>query len=407
LKLKKKILLVSLANSGGGASKIVHELFNNLTKTLMFDVELLIQEGGYFENNTFLINNSLYEKFVFRLKNKIAKFLSILLNKNQINYESFNIFPSNLLNKINNSDADIVHLHWIGAEMISILQLSKINKKIIWTMHDAWPLNGSCHINPREYDPEYVNINSQFEKPISLLDLYTLNRKVKYLSNKEFVFTAPSHWLKEKYDVSFYNKNTTKCILIPNFIDFTKWVNIDKKYARSLLNINSNKKILIYGAGNLNKSYNKGFHFLKDISNSLDSHKFAFIIFGNSENNIMINPLFEVYHFNQIKDHKTLIAIYSAGDITIVPSYSESFSMISLESIACNTPVVAFNTSGIKDIISHKFNGYLAKKFDSTDIINGINWVLNNPKMDISKSIKMFSTENIINQYCNIYNTIK
>ena len=406
MKLRKKILLVSLSNCGGGASKIVYELYNNLIKTQMFDINLLIQEG-YVENNIQLINNSSYEKFLFRLKNRIVKILCILFSKNQKNYESINIFPSNLLNKINNSDADIVHLHWIGAEMISILQLSKIKKNIIWTMHDAWPLNGSCHINPSEYDSKYVNINSQFETPISLLDLYTLNRKVKHLSNKGITFTAPSHWLKEKYEVSFYNKNTSKCILIPNFIDFSKWVNIDKEYARCLLNINTNKKILVYGAGNINKSYNKGFHFLKDISNSLDPNNFAFIIFGNSDKNIIFNPLFEIYHFNQIEDYKKLVTIYSAGDITIVPSFSESFSMISLESIACNTPVVAFNTSGIKDIISHKINGYLAKKFDSTDLINGINWILDNPKVDIRKSIKMFSTENIINQYCNIYNTIK
>ena len=47
-----------------------------------------------------------------------------------------------------------------------------------------------------------------------------------------------------------------------------------------------------------------------------------------------------------------------------------------VESLACGTPVVAFNTGGIPDIVDHLKTGYLAEKFKSDDLLNGIEWVL-------------------------------
>ena len=400
---RKNILLISLSNKGGGASKIVSELFSGLQKSNLYKVELLIFEGISGEN-IFFVNSNLFHKLIFSLKNQFVKLLYCIFDN--ANYQSINIFPSRLLRIINSSDADIVHLHWIGAEMISICQIAKINKKVIWTMHDAWPMNGSCHINPKEYNSNYIITNSLSEKSISFLDLLTINRKIKYLANKKILFTSPSGWLIDKYKFSFYNKNYTNCILVPNFINLTIWKCLEKKYARELLGISTTKKILIYGAGNLNKSYNKGFHFIIEMCKKINPNEFAFIFFGNADKGFSIDPRFEVFLFNQIENDQKLVEIYSAGDITIVPSYSESFSMISLESISCNTPVVAFNTSGIKEIVVHKKNGYLAKKFELDDLLFGIEWLLNNPILNVQNSISKFSKESVIPQYCEIYNTL-
>ena len=45
-------------------------------------------------------------------------------------------------------DADIIHLHWINQGFLSlkdIEELVKLNKPIVWTMHDMWPCTGICH----------------------------------------------------------------------------------------------------------------------------------------------------------------------------------------------------------------------------------------------------------------------
>ena len=57
---------------------------------------------------------------------------------------SLNIFNSNILAKINNINPDIVNLHWINNELISIKQISKIKQPIVWTF-DIWPMCGGEH----------------------------------------------------------------------------------------------------------------------------------------------------------------------------------------------------------------------------------------------------------------------
>lgn len=396
-----KVLLISLSNTGGGASKIVSMLHYQLVAD-GYHSELVIFNGIPGDNIT-ILNESVVTNLLFRIKNYLAKSILFFFKKSYDDYLSINIFPSNLLNFINRSDADIVHFHWVGAEMISIKQISKINKKIIWTMHDAWPLNGMHHVDQLDYAPAILLNESNIRW--NLLNVCTLKRKKKYLANRNIVFTAPSNWLKNKFDNSFYSYKSCKCLLIPNFIDFEKWYPQNKYDARNNLNIKTSKFILVFGANNAEISFNKGFHYLKELMGILPKDKFAFLIFGNR-----IEPKLdfghELFFMGEITNQDKMRDIYSAGDITIVPSLSESFSLVSLESIACNTPAVAFNSSGIIDIIKHKENGYLAEKFDVNSLKEGVEWLISNKLVNLPNSVSGFAIKPIIQQYKNLYKEV-
>ena len=47
------------------------------------------------------------------------------------NPKSYNFFNSPLLKFINNSKYDIINLHWINAETLSINDIKKINKPLL------------------------------------------------------------------------------------------------------------------------------------------------------------------------------------------------------------------------------------------------------------------------------------
>jgi D-inositol-3-phosphate glycosyltransferase len=57
--------------------------------------------------------------------------------------------------------------------------------------------------------------------------------------------------------------------------------------------------------------------------------------------------------------HDELPLYYSAADITVVPSYYESFGLVALESLACGTPVVAADVGDMRNIIRQGVTGYV------------------------------------------------
>jgi len=104
-----------------------------------------------------------------------------------------------------------------------------------------------------------------------------------------------------------------------------------------------------------------------------------------------------------------LPSLYSSVDLTISTSEFETFGQVLTESMACETPVVAFNYSGPAEIIEHKINGYLAEYLNINDLVSGILWCLNEASLPELKSnsrkriVEHFSEEIISNQYVKLY----
>jgi D-inositol-3-phosphate glycosyltransferase len=58
-------------------------------------------------------------------------------------------------------------------------------------------------------------------------------------------------------------------------------------------------------------------------------------------------------------DQRQLRAYYSAADVTVVPSWYESFGLVALESMACGTPVVASRVGGLATTVRDGETGHL------------------------------------------------
>jgi glycosyltransferase involved in cell wall biosynthesis len=166
--------------------------------------------------------------------------------------------------------------------------------------------------------------------------------------------------------------------VIPNPIDINLWQPMRRNLAREILQLTPHVPIILFGAWNGTTDKNKGFDLLVEALGFLGDKvpNLTLVIFGESPPRLPLDLRIPVYYIGRISDSISLRLLYCAADATIVPSRYESFGQTASESHACGTPVIAFNTSGLKDIVEHERSGYLADSFNAADLAHGIEWTL-------------------------------
>ena len=182
--------------------------------------------------------------------------------------------------------------------------------------------------------------------------------------------------------------------------------------ARNHFKIPTNKKIILFGAINATSDKRKGFKQLAQALEILDLEDTEIVVFGSERptNGTIFTQ--KTHYLGNIQNESSLVALYSAVDVMVVPSLQESFGQTAVEAMSCGTPTVAFATSGLLDIIDHKETGYLASPFETEDFAFGIKWLLTNPKLDLinkrarNSMIKKFDSIVIANRYFNYYKNI-
>jgi glycosyltransferase involved in cell wall biosynthesis len=227
---------------------------------------------------------------------------------------------------------------------------------------------------------------------------------------------APSDWLGECVSRSSLMKAWPVSI-IPNPINTASWTPIKKAVARSLLGLPPGRSFLLFGAVEGTTNYYKGFDLLQAALTHLKGYAVAkdlqIIVFGKRPAKISLEDYsFPIHFAGYLHDDISLRLYYSAADVMVTPSRLEAFGQTASESLACGTPVVAFDNSGLYSVVSHQKTGYLAKAFDVTDLAYGISWVLKEKKNDfLNKNARLkaeesFSYSQVAEQYRLIYKKV-
>ena len=102
------------------------------------------------------------------------------------------------------------------------------------------------------------------------------------------------------------------------------------------------------------------------------------------------------HNFAFLASEEKIIDLYNAADVFVIPSLQDNLPNTIIESFACGTPVVGFNSGGIGEMIDHKLNGYLAEYKSSVDLAHGIKWVLENDKY---KELSQHARQKVLNEY--------
>jgi len=294
---------------------------------------------------------------------------------------SINVAASRLLKQIEALNPDIINLHWVGWEFIRIEELKALGVPLVWTLQDMWPFTGGCHYaqDCNRYTQSCGNCPQLTSNKQQDLSRWVWQRKAKSWRNLNLTIASPSQWIADCAQASSLFKDL-RIEVIPFALNMQKYHPIARQAAREVLNLPSNKHLILFGALRATDDFRKGFHLLQAAIRSLSASgwggKAEIAVFGSPEPDNPIDLGFKVHYLDHLNDDLSLSLVYSAADVMVVPSLQESFGQTASEALACGTPAVAFNATGLKDIIDHKLNGYLAQPYETEDLARGIAWVL-------------------------------
>lgn len=337
-----------------------------------------------------------------------------LLQTNNSILHSPAFLPSSWPNKVNNSDVDIINLHWVNYEMLSIEDIGKIRKPTVWTLHDMWPFCGAEHYtNDNRFCEGYLPDNRPNHESGLDINRWCWNRKRKSWQRPLQIVT-PSHWLAECAKQSVLMRDWPIAV-IPNALDTTAWYPIAKDIAKRLLGFPEDTPLIAFGAMGGSRDTRKGSDLLFNALTHLRGQipRLQLLVFGERRPTNIPNIGFPIHYLGHMYDELSLKIIYSAADAFVIPSRMDNLPTTGIEALACGTPVVAFDTCGLPDIVTHKKNGWLAKAFDTKDLALGIQWILENDerKQELSKQARIdavarYSYPVVANIYKTLYQQV-
>jgi len=109
-----------------------------------------------------------------------------------------------------------------------------------------------------------------------------------------------------------------------------------------------------------------------------------------------------------IVGHKTFAESkeLTAGASIYLATSRETFGIATIQALACGVPVAAYNWGAHPEILTHKYDSYLANVEDPEDLAYGIKWLIENRKevsANARKTAQRYSWDVACKQYAKIY----
>ncbi|MGB7084451.1 MAG: glycosyltransferase family 4 protein [Phormidesmis sp.] len=379
-----KVLHLSTADANGGAARGAYWMHKALRQAGV-DSWMLVAEKHTAEPTVIGPTGVTGSQKVFNGIRQTVEYWPLKRYKNKKSGAfSLTIYPSNIAARVEAINPDIVNLHWVAGGLLRPQDLRQFQGKqqrpIVWTLRDMWPFTGGCH-----YAGEcqaYQTICGQCpalgsDNPHDLA-YRGWQRKQAGFGDLNLTLAPLSEWLADcARQSSLFSHQPIQ--VIANAVDIEQYRPIEKTTARNILKLPIDKKLILFGALNPTADARKGFSYLRSALHHLaekgDSDLEA-VVFGIQQPARDLDLRLPTTFLGYLHDDTMLALAYSAADVMVVPSVQEAFGKTAIEAIACGTPVVAFNATGLKDIVIHKHNGYAAKCFEAADLARGIQWVL-------------------------------
>jgi len=316
----------------GGAKRVLYEQVKFFSRKSRVDIyEISDERNDLFEFEN--IGCKIY-RYTFVLNSKLPRILA-RLSSDYKNIVSLNTLHKKIAQDIDNGKYNFVIVHPDRYTQAPYL-LRYLKTHHFYYCHELLRIG---HEKELRISDSLSCINKMYE---------SLTRKIRKAIDKKNAMSAMkiianSNFIKRKVK-NEYGKECVVC-----------YPGIDPLVFRARAKIKKNK-ILFVGEPNLINGYN------------LIEESLAFI-----EKNK--RPKIDIVNFlsgNLILSDKQLSRLYSESLLTVCLSYNEPFGMVALESMACETPVIAVNEGGYKETVINGVTGFMIKR-NPTQLAKRIN----------------------------------
>jgi len=415
-----KVIHICVSDILGGAARAAYSL-NKALNNSGVSSSMLVQKKYSNDNTVFPFVDSPIKEFQYTQRFLLDYLFIKYLTLKERGRFSFPYWGANVTKHHLIKEADIIHLHWINQGFFSFKtfqSLVKLNKPIVWTFHDMWAFTGGCHysLGCEKFKTNCLECPSLKFKGKNDCSHKIFSKKTSLFNNLNFSIVTCSNWLAEEVRKSFLLKNYF-VTAIPNTLNIDIFKPVEKNKALSFFNLPKDKYFILFGTMTV-KDKRKGFDLLKSSLIKLYNenvslrNKIEIIVFGSVNQELLADIPFKTNLLGRIKTNENIALSYNCADVFVAPSIEDNLPNTVIESLACGTPVAAFNIGGMPDMIEHKKNGYLAEPHSIDDLSNGIDWILkeksggkNFQLAARDKVLNSFSPEIVSKKYIQIYNS--
>lgn len=259
----------------------------------------------------------------------------------------------NLLRKIKKLSPDMFHLHNLHGSYINIPLLFRFIKKhnipVIWTLHDCWSVTGQCPhftiVKCEKWNTGCHHCAQYRSYPATCFDQTKIMHKLKkkwFTGVDEMTIVTPSQWLADIVKRSYLKDYPVQ--VINNGIDLSVFHPVQSDFRQRY---NCTGKFIILGVA-FGWNEKKGLDVFVELAKRLDAY-FQIVLVGTDENVDRQLPA-NIISIHRTHNQKELAEIYTAADLFVNPTREENYPTVNMESIACGTPVLTFNTGGSPEI---------------------------------------------------------
>jgi len=111
--------------------------------------------------------------------------------------------------------------------------------------------------------------------------------------------------------------------------------------------------------------------------------------------------------------HERLVDMYRSATALVVPSMDEGLGLVAVEAQLCETPVVAFDSGGLRDVIQNERTGLLVSPINFTALASALDALLARPDRGATlgqagrmQALGAFAPESVARRYADLYRNV-